>query len=235
MRRKILCVAAVALVASVASVEADTTTWDAYAGFHTTDNSASQTWQYMETTTVGVNGSYTLLPTYGTTAYHGVGWNGAAGSQTDVTGVTDGTIKVSPYWNSPNSPRAPVIAWKSPGAGTVNVSFAVQELSGVSDSTTIPRDGLDIHLFQQGNPTELAGGYLPGAGSIPLTTITGLSVTPGQMLYLQAGPGTVNHWYDWAAVQFTVTGDVSVPEPSTLVMLTCGVLSLLAYAWRKRK
>ena len=36
----------------------------------------------------------------------------------------------------------------------------------------------------------------------------------------------------WSAVSLTVG---SVPEPSALVLLAIGLLSLLAYAWRKRK
>ena len=200
------------------TVSVQSTTYDAYAGFHTTDNTATQMWQYMETVTPGANGSYTLLPTYGPTPYHGMGWWGTPMSQTDVTGETDGTIKVSPYWNGTDR-RGPVIAWKSPGVGSVDVSFSLRELSGISDSSTIPRDGLDYHLFVQGNPTELAGGYLPGARSIGPVRVTGVAVSQGTMLYLQFGPGKVNHWHDFAAVTCTITGKLQIiPESSSLVM-----------------
>jgi hypothetical protein len=35
--------------------------------------------------------------------------------------------------------------------------------------------------------------------------------------------------------EFDITGTTSIPEPSTAILLSAGLLSLLAYAWRKRK
>jgi hypothetical protein len=53
------------------------------------------------------------------------------------------------------------------------------------------------------------------------------------MLYLKVNDGTMNNWYDTTGVSFTVTE--AVPEPSSVVLLAFGVISLLAFAWRKRK
>lgn len=230
MRRQFLCVAAVVLVASVASVRADTSTWDAYSDFSSTSNTASDTWQYMRAEASGTNGGYSRFGTYQNNAYYGMMWTNGADEGIQTVGGQMGA--------TPGNGPASVIAWMAPQnlvGNTVDVSFSVTEISTQPDSDTIPRDGMDYHLFVDGNATELAGGYVAGMGTTGTINVPGIAITPGQKLYLQFGMGTVNYWYDHAGADFTVTGEVAVPEPSAMILLSCGLLSLLAYAWRKRK
>jgi hypothetical protein len=72
-------------------------------------------------------------------------------------------------------------------------------------------------------------------------TVTGLSyyqvalppTTPTAYLRIQAlGSSSVA---DWLGDNFSVTIPTPTPEPSAIALLTMGLLSLLAYAWRKRK
>jgi hypothetical protein len=48
------------------------------------------------------------------------------------------------------------------------------------------------------------------------------------------GPGSNASGTAFAEIQAFATGQV-VPEPSAIVLFACGAISLLAYAWRKRK
>ncbi len=86
-------------------------------------------------------------------------------------------------------------------------------------------------LFKGGDTTALASGSIANGGSSGLIVVDNISVVPGDMLYLQIGNDTMNHWYDQTEFTFRVV----VPEPSTTVLLACGLFGLLCYAWRKRK
>lgn len=226
MRFKTLFAVAIICFASVVTVQA--TVWDAYTEFSSTSNTASDTWQYMRADVSGTNGSYSSYLAYTENPYYGMMW---------TFGADDGVGTIgSQMLATPAVGPASVIAWMAPQdlvGNTVDVSFSVTELSTEPDSEVIPRDGMDYHLFVDGNATELAGGYVAGMATTGTINVPGITITPGQKLYLQFGMGTVNQWYDHAGVDFTVTG--TVPEPSSIVLLSCGLLSLLAYAWRKRK
>jgi hypothetical protein len=61
----------------------------------------------------------------------------------------------------------------------------------------------------------------PGAGTNRYIGI-GYNITPAA--------SSRGIWHD-----FSLTGTVSTPEPSTLMLLVTGLIGLLAYAWRKRR
>ena len=56
-------------------------------------------------------------------------------------------------------------------------------------------------------------------------------------IYFGDGSGTLGGTVDVAYVRFTAGAwaPVASPEPSAMMLLTTGLVSLLAYAWRKRK
>ncbi len=93
--------------------------------------------------------------------------------------------------------------------GQITVSY--RDLTAGSDWVT--EDALK-NLAMNVNPIYVAGQ--------PTYTVTGISIMD------QRGPYT--QYYDNFAL---VNG--AVPEPSTLALLACGLIGLLAYAWRKRK
>jgi hypothetical protein len=73
----------------------------------------------------------------------------------------------------------------------------------------------------------VSGGFV--GGKLDDTGLT-LGGRPGETF----GPVTPEHLYGYAL--FTVGPAVSsVPEPSTLTLLSIGSLGLLGYGWRRRK
>jgi hypothetical protein len=68
------------------------------------------------------------------------------------------------------------------------------------------------------------------SASVGGVTVSGLSaLTQGGVgaFWAVNGSNVAGSWY--------MDSVASVPEPSTIVMLACGMMGLLAYAWRKRK
>lgn len=220
--RGVLQTAVFGMVFAVGVAAAKAETWDAYTQYNTGSNTTTDVWQYLsvpETTNTG----YSFLDTYGYSGATGiVGWN-TGGAPFVGTSVSDLYVLPGP------SGAAAVIGWKSPISGTANVdySFSISALSG-GDRT--------YALFREGDSTPLASSaLLAGGASIgPITGTT--SIASGKMLYLQLGPkeqgGAHDFWFDDSGVAFSVS---HVPEPSTLWLLTYGLIGLLAYAWRKKK
>ena len=207
----------------------DTTTWDAYADFHSDHNLSTDTWQYLYQQENGtLSGNFS---TYGPgpmgfdvwgnvlTNYHFVGKDTA----TDPNGLV-----VHPYNNQPTDPNPFLseIGWKSPINGMVKVDYSVTSLA----IGPPPADGVSYKLLTSGGTT-LASGTINNGGATGMLSVNGVSVATGDMLYLQIGARS-NMNYDLTGVAFTVT---SVPEPTALMLSVCGLLGLLAYAWRTRK
>lgn len=229
MRPRILCVAAMMVLA--AATMAHATFWDAYTDFNSTSNVDTDTWQYMAIDD-GEGSEYYLLPQYSTFPYQSYnGWN--AGSNFPAIGASAGEIKaqMDPTVDA-------VLAWMSPGSGTVTASFSIADddygANGAGDHSDVPYDGVNYILYQSGNTTPLAEGYVANGGASGTITVSDISVTSGSKLYLHIGDGEYNNWYDTTAVTFSVQGSV-VPEPSCIVLCAGGLISLMAYAWRRRK
>lgn len=228
MKFKTLFTIAIICFASVATVQA--TVWDAYTEFNSTTNDSANVWSYYRVVP-GANTTYQLLSSYGTFPYQAHnGWNSAASAFPSV-GVDSGEMRLQPEIGA-----AAVIGWNSPITGTVDASFSVFDMdlgaNGAGDWPGVPYDGVGYNLFKVGDVTPLATGYVVNGGTSGTINVSGISVTAGDMLYLQVDPSAANNWYDYTGATFTIS---EVPEPSTMILLSCGLISLLAYAWRKRR
>ncbi len=98
-------------------------------------------------------------------------------------------------------------------------------LAGVS-KIDIAWTASSVKLFINGNTTPTVN-YTGSA--IPLASAQ-LSV----QLYDYVQPGFCGQWSTWGDYTSVATTTLA-PEPSTLVLLAVGLISLLAYAWRRRK
>lgn len=226
------CVVAIAAALAASSVaRAETTTWDAYADFHSDHNQSTDTWQYIyqEENADLIRGNFS---SYGPgpegydvwgnvlTTYHFIGKN----SSIDSTGLV-----VHPNNQPPDTHTwASVIGWKSPINGTVNVSFAVTDLSTGSE---YPSDGVSYKLYRAGSATNLTSGTIDDGGATGPISLNSLTVAQGDMLCVEIGARNTMY-YDLTGVAFTVT---AVPEPGTLALSVTSFVGLLCYAWRKRK
>jgi hypothetical protein len=206
--------------------------WNAYDQFNTTagTNDSSQTWQYLRAT----DGSYTddeLLPTYMASYF---GWN--CWRQTDSElpyigkDVADGEIRLHPGNLSAPAPyttgkNQAVIGFKAPYTATYSVSYSM------TDRATGDGDGFSYGMYK-GGVGLLASGYWDDGGASGLLSLTNVSMSAGQMLYLNVGNrATISS--DLTGVYFQVSSPI--PEPGTCTLCGLGMIGLLAYAWRKRK
>jgi hypothetical protein len=127
---------------------------------------------------------------------------------------------------------APVIGWKSPITGAVNVSFSLTDLDGggyTDDNTTAQFYGVEYYLWN-GN-TSITSGYMPNGQTTGTLTASNLSVSAGGMIYLMVSP-YIHNWSADTAVTFTVT---QTPEPAAMTLLAAGAIAMLLYAWQKRR
>ena len=89
----------------------------------------------------------------------------------------------------------------------------------------------DIYDFSYNSSTGHANLYKDG-GTTPIASLAvsaSAFMNPGNAVYMYYGTNS-------GELQSTYCGTYSnVPEPSTIVLLTAGLVSLLAYAWRKRR
>jgi hypothetical protein len=220
----------VAMVILASAAVGQATVYDAYTQFNSDQNDPGNLWSYYGVTE-GTNDTYWVAATKcpfpgGVSPINAwcLGWDAFP-----AVGIQDGELKVHPAEGT-----ALAIGWKSPATGTVNASFLVHDLNagadGAGDHATY--DGVSYSLFKGGVAAPLASGYVANGGTSGLIDVKGISVGNGDKLYLQIGDAEKNHWYDFTGVSFSVS---EVPEPSTVVLLACGLAGLVAYAWRKRK
>ena len=117
----------------------------------------------------------------------------------------------SPTWkltgSAPNSPYSLYL---------YNARWAGQDGDGTI-IITVDTDG-------NGSLSDNSPGTITGAGAL----VTGMTSASGEILGKIAPAGNDS---PWAGFQLSAT----IPEPSTVVLMAMGAISLLAYAWRKRK
>jgi hypothetical protein len=137
------------------------------------------------------------------------------------------------------------VRWTAPAAGTyyLYARFTGQKFGSTNDMIT------DVAVKQ--GSSDLFSGTLTGfigtaansyadasAGKVNSLAYYGgpVSMAMGDVLLFQQNwetsrPGTKLHWTGLEAIVSTSP----IPEPGTIILLTTSLVSLLAYAWRKRK
>lgn len=197
--------------------------WDANAEFNTTGTqTSSDRWQYAY---VGneVNGPYNLETwVSGDSAWHG----DDGGNKTDTIYSSSTAFYICP---GPSN-TVGAVGWLSPITGTADIAYTLIDDTVRSGGEA---DGASYNVWKEGVGTALESGVL-GEGATHSGSVTGISVSVGDKLWLMVGPHGYNSGDDIRVTGFTITG-FPAPEPSTFVLLGCGIISLLAYAWRKRK
>jgi hypothetical protein len=229
---KALCVALI-VSAMVSSAAASTMSWKAYDDFIAgpTAQSSGNVWQYLQNANGDNNSGYTLFDKWAPT---GAGMDGWTSTSPDdgwffvAKDTANGEMRVSPWGTASQSKLATTIAWKSPIAGLVEASFSVTDRDA-----TYAADGVQYWLYKSGagNSEYLETGIVGKGGASGVITHGSIPVAVGDMLYLRVGPN-VTYYNDLTGVTFNVN---SIPEPSTIILLGMGLLSLICYAWRKCK
>ena len=118
------------------------------------------------------------------------------------------------------------VRWTAPAAGTYNVAATWTNIANGGG------DGVDAILAQNG--TSLFSALVHTTSSTTeayATTSKTLTLAEGDTLDFLVDRLT-NYNGDSMSLDATVT---SAPEPSAMVLLAAALLSLLAYAWRKRR
>ncbi len=214
--------------------------WSAVDDFSTTTNTVASTWSYRAANDVVRDGDYQLIPTFGESfsawdpstsfwhhpsTYPTVGVNNS-GNPINWIGTAspfvwpDGTIWMHPS----NTPGLAVVSWLSPSDMTVDVDFTFADM----DPNGLGNGGDGINWFVDLNDASglLASGFIPEAGgSTGVLSLANLSLNAGDRINFIVDPNG-NFSFDSTALQATISEVEIVPEPSTAVLVLCGLIGL---------
>jgi hypothetical protein len=260
LRRTSLSVSVVVFVLGLTGVvSADTTSWNYADQFSTTSNSGGPgLW------VSGYSDGTTLTPyaTFGT-AYEGAVayW---IGSQWESQGLITKNVTASPldstdeiYWEPGqailragwSTGSKSVARWTAPADGTYYIygHFTDQVFGGATQAmkSSIQVQAAGSTVFQADN---LWGFYGRAANnysdrtpnSNPEATYysaTPISLTAGQNVdFIHYGTDTLGtNQHNFGMDLRISTSPISIPEPVSGIMISIGILGLLAYAWRRRR
>jgi hypothetical protein len=125
------------------------------------------------------------------------------------------------------------ITWTAPAAGTVtlDVTYEATQASPNNYAVSDP----ESEVFQNSTVVSPLTAMTSYQATSIITNV--LTVAQGDVLTfmgVQTNPGGINA--DGSNCSISGTIDFApVPEPSSAVLLVCGMAGLLTYAWRKRR
>ncbi len=123
---------------------------------------------------------------------------------TYLTQLPNGEFGIPPrsVFIHPSSSELAVIAWKSPMTGLVNVAGLFSDLDPTAGNGIIW--SVDIWSASKGNQT-LASGAIPNGGPAQTFSLTGVSVSVGQVLYFVVDPNSGDDFSDTTGVDVTIS------------------------------
>jgi len=123
---------------------------------------------------------------------------------TYLTQLPNGEFGIPPrsVFIHPSSSELAVIAWKSPISGLVNVAGLFSDLDPTAGNGVIW--SVDIWSASKGNQT-LASGAIPNGGPAQTFSLTGVSVSVGQVLYFVVDPNSGDDFSDTTGVDVTIS------------------------------
>jgi hypothetical protein len=130
-----------------------------------------------------------------------------------------------------------VLRWTAPFSATVDLDVTFTGLDYYQEVPEFPYPTCftttDVHVIKNGVSlfdADVTGG-LYAATNVQSYSVHSLSVTMGDTIDFIVGPGPGGDFgYDSTGVDVQIT----VPEPSTFILIATGAISLLAYVWRRR-
>ena len=206
--------------------------------FSTTTNTESSTWSYRSDTDMVHDGSYALLPTYGSqpscclwtgmTYWHGSG--PIPGIGVNNTGGTFNWLSVNWPNNTvgmhPDSNGLTAVSWLSSGTGTIDINFTFAD---IDPGTCCGSDG--IRWYVDRNTTTLASGSIANGGPSASMFLDNVTVSAGDRIFFIVDPGLDNNAFDSTSLVATIT----TPEPgSGLLLLLGGVFAAVLRHRAKR-
>jgi len=161
-------------------------------------------------------------------SFSGTDWRYGSGHPT--VRLTRGTVH-------PDDGEAPVVAWESDFTGSVDYSYILTE----NNNNAAASPGYQLFFWDDSASllTLLAKddllGTVPGDMFASESVFGSQDVAPGDMLLMAIDDGGNGNSHDRTIVQAYVTRSAAViPEPSTFLIWSLGLLGLAAYARRRR-
>src|ERR1051325_572704 len=222
MKTRIVPILACLIAVIGAAVPASADSYDAVSDFSSTLNSSATRWSYRYAAGTVRNGSYSLLPNYGSMGVYSPPdpglWN--TGAQIPLVGVNQSGgnvhLTIGPAFTWPNGTMLVhpgygglvVVSWLSPITAPVNISFSFSDLD--------PNGGGGINWFVERNNSSstLGSGGFNNGGACGPQTLTGISVAAGDRINFIVDPKAAPE-YDSTQLTATIT---QVPEPSTVAL-----------------
>ncbi len=220
-----------AAVLSVNMASAETITYDLQQDFSTTQN-PNGVWSYDlggSPITSQISGVYGTGWCYMTGAYGYYDGSIIIGAASG--GLTPGSIAIHTYsFGGDDS-----ITWTSPAAGTIDISGLAwdEDFGGRDAKWTLTVGGQTIAFCPSIDGIQSTDAQASFANNVVSgESLNNIPVCAGDVVAFT--PHTTTQYGHFMGVNMDVVM-TTVPEPSTFVLFSIGAISLLAYAWRKRR
>lgn len=124
-----------------------------------------------------------------------------------------------------------ILTWTAPAAGTIDLSATYR--SATNDLTQSANVYILHHKIVDNSYLHLLDGYIEGSSAPTVAShLTNIQVAMGDAILFDVGAPSTN--YTWIGFSGSITL-TTVPEPSSVAILSLALIGMLAYAWRKRR